>query len=137
MNTPTTLHKPTGLGRARLQGAGLLLVAFVLGFGAAWLMLRERSNGMQVLITATDQLPDELVRLRLTAEQRTQAQEVIRRGRDRVLRVVDAFDPAMQAAMDSTDAEVRQLLSAAQRLALDSARKASGPTIRRTRVMKP
>lgn len=132
--TPSTAN---GLVRARVWGAVALAFAFAFGFCAAWLVLRERIAGMQVTITATDELPDELVRLGLSDDQRVQAREVIRRGRDRVLRVVDAFDPAMRAAMDSTDAEVRTILSTEQRAAFDAAREANGPPMRRTRVMKP
>ena len=41
----------------------------------------------------------------------------------------------MQAAVDTTDQEIRTLLSNAQRASFDSARRANGPPLRSKRVI--
>ncbi len=137
MSTSMAPRSAPGLRRARFAGALALLLAFAIGFASAWLVLRDRSSGLQVTVTATDELPDELVRLDLSGEQRSQAEAAIRRGRDRVLRVVDAFDPTMRAAIDSTDAEIRAILTESQRAAFDAARAANRPPLRRTYMKRP
>jgi predicted HAD superfamily phosphohydrolase len=128
---------PSGIARARMLGAVALIGAFGLGCAGTWWALRERDTGVRVMVTATDAVPAELERLILTNVQRAQVQEAIRRGRDRVLRVVDAFEPEMRTAMDSTDQEIRVLLTDAQRSRLDSARALSGPALTRQRLIKP
>jgi hypothetical protein len=125
------------IGRARMMGAVALIVAFGLGCASTWWVLRERDTGLRVMITTNDAMPTELERLKLTSAQRTRVQEALRRGSDRVLRVVDAFDPRMRLAMDSTDQDIRVLLTDAQRAQLDSARALAGPARRRERMMKP
>ncbi len=125
------------LQRARIAGALWLLGAFGLGCGSMWWVLRDRGTGVRVMITATDALPSELQRLRLSDTQRSEAQAALSRGRDRVLRVVDSFEPAMQSAMDSTDQEIRLMLTDTQRAQLDSSRALHGPTMRRERKVRP
>ena len=135
MQTP--LEIPARIARARLLGAAALIGAFALGCAGTWLALRARDPGVRVMITATDAIPTELERLTLSDAQRAQVQQALSRGRDRVLRVVDAFEPEMQAAMDSTDQEIRAMLTTQQRTQLDAARAKSGPPLTRRRVLKP
>ena len=123
------------LRRARLAGAAIVTVAFAAGLAVGVLVGRRGHDaGPQLVIKATGRMPEELTRLGLSAAQREALQAVIWRGTDRVLRVVDDFDPRMQAAVDSTDAEIRALLTAPQRAAFDSARRVNGPPLRRIRM---
>ena len=125
----------TSLARARVLGALLAIATFVLGVaGGMWYRGRVQP-GVNIMITATDRMPQELERLGLTAEERAPIQAALRRGRDRVLRSRDALDSLMRIAVDSTDQEIRALLSPEQRASFDSARRANGPPLRRREVI--
>ena len=86
-------------------------------------------------MTATDRIPRELERLGLTDAERPLIHDALLRGRERVLHVTDALQGRMQSAVDSTDIEIRALLSDAQRASFDSARRANGPQLREKRVI--
>jgi hypothetical protein len=79
--------------------------------------------------TTTDQLPRELERLALTNGQEREIRTILTRGRDRVLAVVRDFDPRMRAAIDSTNAEIDAVLTAAQRASLASYRRDHPPFV--------
>jgi hypothetical protein len=119
---------------ARLVGALLMLLSLGVGVAIGFMIPRRDSQGMRISVTATDQMPDEIARLGLSAEQRPAIQAALRRGRDRVLAVVDQVSPRMQAVVDSTDQEIRALLTPAQRASLDSARKVDGPPLQRRTI---
>lgn len=85
--------------------------------------------------SATDRMPRELERLGLTDAERAPIQAALRRGRDRVLHARDEIDVRMQIAVDSTDQEIRALLSPEQRASFDSARRVNGPPLRRRKVI--
>lgn len=123
--------------RARLVGALALVGAFVAGGMTVWAFTHEPEDGMRLSITATDQMPAEIERLGLDTAQRTRIQHVLQQGRDRVLRVVDTFDAPMRAAVDSTEREIREILSPTQRAALESWRLERGPPLKRVRVVRP
>jgi uncharacterized membrane protein len=114
-----------------MLGAVLTVCMFVLGVGAGWLIHPQSPGGTRVMITATDAVPTDLEGLSLSPEQRDSVRAAIRRGRDRVLRVVDDFDPRMRAALDTTNVEIRAVLDSTQRVRFDSLRRASGPTLQR------
>ena len=120
--------------RARLMGATLLIITFAAGFWAGR-FAKPSSTPFRMIIKATDDVPDELDRLDLTDAQRERLKLVLRRGRARVERVVVDFDPRMQAAVDSTDAEIRALLNRQQRAAFDSMRIANPPL--RRHIVQP
>ncbi|MBX9928910.1 MAG: hypothetical protein K2X99_08355 [Gemmatimonadaceae bacterium] len=120
-----------GVSRAQWWGAAALIGAFSLGAALSWWMLRERTGGVEFRVTATDAMPAELERLGLSPSQRDSVQGALRRGRDRVLQVADRLAPAMEAAIDSTDQELRQLLTPEQRVRFDAER-AVRPAMRRT-----
>lgn len=123
------------LARARIWGALLALGTFTLGVAAGvWGSTREET-GVNISVIATDRLPRELERLGLTDVQRASIHEALLRGRDRVLHVTDAFQGRMESAADSTDQEIRALLSDTQRASFDSARRANGPQFRQKRVI--
>lgn len=123
--------------RARLVGVLALVGAFAAGGITVWAFAREPKEGLRVSITATDQMPAEIERLGLDTAQRSRIQHVLQQGRDRVLRVVDTFDAPMRAAVDSTEREIREVLSPTQRAALDSWRLERGPPLKRVRVVRP
>ena len=125
----------SSLARARLAGAVLALATFALGIATGiWYSNRERP-GVDIRVTATDRIPRELERLGLTDAERPLIHDALLRGRERVLHVTDAFQGRMQSAVDSTDIEIRALLSDAQRASFDSARRANGPQLREKRVI--
>jgi hypothetical protein len=125
----------SSLARARFAGALLALVTFGLGIATGiWYSNRELP-GVDIRVTATDRVPRELERLGLTDAQRPQIHAALLRGRERVLHVTDAFQGRMEIAVDSTDQEIRAILSDLQRAAFDSARRVNGSPLRRKRVI--
>jgi len=125
----------SSLARARIWGALLAIGIFALGVAAGvWGSTREEP-GVNISVIATDRIPRELQRLGLTDAQLEPIHEALLRGRERVLRVTDAFQGRMESAVDSTDQEIRALLSDAQRASFDSARRANGPQFRQKRVI--
>jgi hypothetical protein len=121
----------SSLARARILGALLALTTFALGVGAGvWYRGRVRP-GITITVTATDHLPAELERLGLTEAERGPVHAALQRGRDRVLRARDQLDILMHSAVDSTDQEIRAVLTDAQRASFDSARRVNGPPLRR------
>ena len=125
----------SSLARARIAGGVLALATFALGVAAGvWISTRERP-GVHITVTATDEMPHELRRLGLSAAQDSAAHEALLRGRGRVTSVMDAFQGRMESAADSTDQEIRALLSDSQRASFDSARRVNGSPVRRKRVV--
>jgi hypothetical protein len=125
----------TSLARARALGALLALATFALGIAAGMWYRGRVQPGVNITVTATDRMPQELERLGLTDAERAPSQAALRRGRDRVLRSRDLLDSLMQIAVDSTDQEIRVVLSPEQRASFDSARRANGPPLRRREVI--
>ena len=123
------------LARARALGALLALGAFALGVFAGVRYAERERPGVNITVTATDQMPRELERLGLTDAERVAIQAALRRGRDRVMRSRDQIDALMRTAVDSTDQEIRGLLTAAQRASFDSARRVNGPALRKRDVI--
>lgn len=121
---------------ARLVGSLVVIIAFAAGVLTGLAAGRKREP-IRLTVTATDAVPVELDALQLTDSQRAHVRQLLRSGRDRVLSVVDQFTPAMQAAIDSTDAEIRLILTDAQRLAFDSVRAANPPLQRIIRGANP
>jgi hypothetical protein len=123
------------LSRARVYGAALALAMFALGVAVGMWHSQREQPGTNIRVTATDRMPTELQRLGLGAAQDSAVREALRRGRDRVLHVGDEIHGRMQSALDSTDAEIRVLLTPQQRASFDSARKVNGPQLREERVI--
>lgn len=119
----------TPIGRSRLLGAVVVVLAFVAGIATGIALERRPRQGLNVTLTATtsNQLPRELDRLDLTAAQEGEIRTILMRGRDRVLTVVHDFDPRMKAAMDSTNMEIDAVLTAAQRASLTAYRRDHPP----------
>ena len=125
----------TPLARVRALGALLALAAFVLGVLAGVRYSERVRPGVSITVTATDRIPEELERLDLTNAEREPIQAALRRGRDRVMRARHQIDSLMESAVDSTDMEVRSILTDAQRASFDSARRVNGSPFERRRVI--
>jgi hypothetical protein len=119
------------IARSRLLGSLVVVLAFVAGIATGVAFERRPRQGLNVTLTTTttNQLPRELERLGLTDAQEGQIRAVLTRGRDRVLAVVHDFDPRMKAAMDSTNAEIDEVLTAAQRASLAAFRRDHPPFV--------
>ena len=116
--------------KARLLGALLAATAFALGVAIGALMWPRAPRMQTLMVTATNAVPTELTALGLSEAQRAQLGPILLRGRDRVIRVVDRFTPVVQAALDTTDTEIRAILTQDQRRQFDSVR-AANPALRR------
>ena len=116
--------------KGRFLGALLALVAFGLGVAVGALMWPRAQQPRMMTVTATNAIPTELTALGLSEAQLRQLGPILLRGRDRVVRVIDQFTPAVQASVDSTDVEIRTILTDAQRMKFDSIR-AANPQLRR------
>ena len=119
------------VARSRLLGSLVVVLAFVAGVATGMAIERRPRAGMNVTFTATatNRLPRELERLGLTEAQQGELRTILMRGRDRVLTVVHDFDPRMRAAMDSTNAEIDAVLTAAQRASLAAYRRDHPPFV--------
>jgi hypothetical protein len=125
----------TSLARARAFAALLAIATFALGVVAGnWYAGRARPS-VNDSSTATDRIPREIERLGITDAERAPIQAALWRGRDRVLRVRDELAVHMLIAVDSTEQEIRALLSPAQRASFDSARRVNGPLLQRKEVI--
>ncbi|MDX2057808.1 MAG: hypothetical protein SFV24_08380 [Gemmatimonadales bacterium] len=111
------------VSRARWLGLGLVGLAFGAGLLSGLALGRRPADGVQITVTATDRIPRELERLGLSDPQRDAIRAALARGRPRVFRVLREFDPRMQAALDSTEAEVATILDSAQRTRWEAERR--------------
>src|SRR3954467_10063017 len=120
------------IGRARIIGALVLLIAFGGGVavGHYWLP-KEPPEGIMISMKATDAIPAELTKLDLSDAQKTQIRVFLHQGTERVGRIMHQFTAPIDAAVDSTDQQVRSVLTTDQIRMLDEIRR-SHPL--RTRV---
>jgi hypothetical protein len=125
----------SSLARARALGALLALIAFGLGILVGVRYSERERPGVSITVTTTDRMPQELERLGITDAERAPIEAALRRGRDRVMRARDTIDALMAAAVDSTDQEIRGMLTESQRASFDSARHANGPALQRKKVI--
>lgn len=121
---------------ARLLGALVVALAFVAGLATGMALQRRPRQGVNVTVTATNEIPRELERLGLTDAQRSELRPILTRGRDRVLSVVHDFEPRMKAAMDTTELEIGAILTETQRAALAAYRRDHPPFVDRGRIIK-
>lgn len=112
------------IGRARLLGALLLMVSFGAGVAVGhYLVPRRIPDGVVISVRASRGIPRELEDLDLTDPQRTRIREILRGGTQRTERILRSFMAPMDAAIDSTDREIRAVLSASQIRMLDEIRR--------------
>jgi Spy/CpxP family protein refolding chaperone len=103
--------------RARLTGMVMLAIVFLVGSltGAAAMRVADADNGPKLMRAKGQQPPDLLDRLDLTAEQRVQVDAVLERRREEMQQFWEVHRPTLQAIGDSARAELRALLTPAQR----------------------
>jgi hypothetical protein len=110
--------------RARMVGAVLLLAAFGAGVAAGYFLIpRHAPDGVMITVKGTTRIPDELETLQLNDSQRVLIQGFLRDGTMRVGRIVRQFTVPIDAAVDSTDREIRSVLSQEQNRRLDQIRR--------------
>ena len=124
--------RPSGF---RLVVLSLVILAFTAGAAAGVAGDRMMSPRIRLRATVGD-MSAVLDRLELSAEQRRQADAIVARSAPRSEAVMLELGTRLRAVADSVDAELRAILSAEQRLRLDSLKRDSRLMLRR-RVVGP
>jgi hypothetical protein len=115
------------LRRARIRAGLLLIVVFVAGVISAIAM--GRLDGSRALITVeAGGMPREIARLHLTPAQEQQVDTILRRSRADAEKVLLSTIPRLKAILDSTDDQVRTVLTPTQRAEFDAERQRHKPT---------
>lgn len=115
------------LGRVRIQGIALIVLAFLAGGVAGFASGRLTTPRPRVALTgrvATPEpgrLPPFFDRLDLTADQRARIQAILDSVRPTTDSILHASLPRLQAIADSTHLKIRDVLTPAQRDRLDRA----------------
>lgn len=110
--------------KARLVGALILMLAFGAGIAVGhYLVPRSAPNGIMITVKGTTRIPDELEALSLADTQRVAIRGFLREGTMRVGRIVREFTVPIDAAVDSTDRQIRSVLSVDQLRRLDDYRR--------------
>src|SRR5688500_1236656 len=113
----------------------LALLAFIAGASAGVVGDRLLSPRIQIRTTIGDMAPV-LDRLRLTPDQRRQADSIVSRSEPRAREVLVELGARLRMVADSVDAELRAILTPEQRLRLDSLRSDSRLLLKR-KTMTP
>lgn len=113
------------LGRARIIGGVVLLLAFAAGVAVGRYLptMRNDEPGVTIKVIGNTKIPSELEELGLTDSQRVLIQRHLHDGTERVGRILRSFMVPMDAAIDTTDRQVRSVLTEAQNRRLDEIRK--------------
>jgi Spy/CpxP family protein refolding chaperone len=109
--------------QSRLRGLviSLLLIAFIAGLSAG--VAGDRLLAPRVMIRANlGDMSAVFDRLDLTPDQRRQAEAIVQRSAPRSEAIMIDVAERLRAVADSVDAELRVVLTAAQRARLDSLR---------------
>lgn len=111
--------------RPRVMGALMLIMVFVAGAmsGIAFTRIKPAGINVNVRMVTTKELPRELRDLGLTKTQEDTLRQILNAGERRTLRVLNDFEPRLQQAMDSLDAEIHAALTPEQRTKFDETRK--------------
>ncbi len=127
------------LGRIRLQGIALLVLAFLSGAVAGGAVERVRDRhpprgGRAELgfLKGPNGIPLAFEKLDLTPTQRRQIAEILERRRPAADSILRSSLPRLRVMMDSTRSEIRAVLTPAQRTKLDQlfGRPHTGSTMR-------
>ena len=114
----------TAIGKARIIGAIVLVVAFGAGVAVGrYLLPPGQPVGVIISVKGSTRLPAELEDLDLSDSQRRQVQGFLHDGTLRIGRIVREFTIPIDAAIDSTDRQIRSILTAEQNRLLDEIRK--------------
>jgi hypothetical protein len=120
----------------QMRGLLLLIVVFAAGIAAGVGIDRALPSGSVLKTRLMTQVPRVLRELQLTETQRRAADSILERSNLGALAAMRELVPRLGAIADSLDAELRQILTPAQRAKLDSLggtrmlllkRKTSGP----------
>jgi hypothetical protein len=104
----------------RSRGVILLVACFVAGIAVGVAGDRALRDNPGPVVRFTSSLPDALDKLDLTREQRQAADSLLAQRTPRTDAVMREAIPRLAAIADSLDAELRALLTPAQRTKLDS-----------------
>jgi hypothetical protein len=114
----------SAIGKARLIGGILLLASFGAGVGVGYYFIpRQPREGVTIMVRGTTRIPDELETLQLNDSQRVLIRGFLHEGTMRVGRIVREFTVPIDAAIDSTDRQVRSVLTSEQNQKLDQIRR--------------
>jgi hypothetical protein len=119
--------RPSGLQLAVLS---LVILAFTAGAAAGVVGDRMMSPRIRLRATVGD-MSSVLDRLQLSTEQRRQAEAIVARSAPRSEAVMLELGSRLRAVADSVDTELRAILTAEQRLRLDSLKRDSRLLLRR------
>jgi Spy/CpxP family protein refolding chaperone len=116
------------LGRIRRQGIALLILAFITGAiaGGAIMRMRDRSHDWHMsrdgmgYIARREGLPPGFEALGLSASQKAQITEILKRRRPRTDSLLRVSLAPLHAMIDSTRAEIRAVLTPEQRAKMDT-----------------
>lgn len=114
---------PEKRSRSRAIAWGLLALAFVAGAAAGVTADRWFAPKTTVRARITRDMSGTLDKLGLTPEQRARAEAIIERSAPRSEQAMREIAERLQSVSDSVDAEVRAILTIAQRASLDSLRR--------------
>jgi Spy/CpxP family protein refolding chaperone len=117
--------------RSTLIGIALLVAAFIAGAATGVAGDRVFGRGPIVRTRIVHDMSSVLDRLELTAAQRAQAQSILDRSTPRNREAMLEVATRLRGISDSVDAELRSILTPAQRLKLDSLRKPPTLILRR------
>jgi uncharacterized membrane protein len=115
------------LGRVRLQGVALLVIAFLIGglAGAVFERIRGRHEAPRMFdrsfgpLDRPGELPPFFSELGLSEQQETRIREILEKHRPMTDSILQQSMPHLRAVLDSTQSEIRQILSPEQRSQLD------------------
>lgn len=116
------------LGRVRLQGLALLIVALGVGLVAGMALERVRTFHRapprpRPMEPTQAGLPPDLARLDLTEDQRTQIQAIFEQARPLTDSILAEMLPRLRAVEDSTRSLIRAVLTVEQRRRYDEIRR--------------
>ena len=118
------------IDRLRFTVLTLVILAFVAGVSAG--VVGDRVMAPRVRLRATlDDMSSVFDRLRLTPEQRRQAEAIASRSMPRSREVMIELGERLRQVADSVDAELRAVLTLEQRAVLDSLRSDSRLLLKR------
>jgi hypothetical protein len=121
--------------RLRAIMVSIIVLAFIAGISAGILGTKLLTPSVRIR-SSMDDMSAVFDRLGLTPEQRAQATEIASRSAPRSREIMLELGERLKSVADSVDAELRAILTPAQRLVLDSLRRDSRLLLKR-KVMTP
>jgi len=122
--------------RTRMVGAMVLLAVFVAGAASGVAVDRLWSSGRGIRVKLEPRDGGMLDKLELTPEQRARAEAIMDRRAPRTEAMMIEVGERLQLIADSVDAELRAVLTADQRIRLDSLRSGQRLLLKR-KIIQP